>query len=182
MELQKRNNLEEKRRQIYKLLGRAESEAILKEIKEILKSKDLKYNPDPRLVEVILKLSEQLKNLPEIPKKIESPIVNIHNPDKIKINWKDAPEDLKPKDKVKINWEDMPSKDCQLVEVEGLDESLKKIIPDKTQSDLPENVTMELDNKDLWKKVSINYPKETITISIDRNTKDVIQKLIFAKE
>jgi len=67
----------------------------------------------------------------------------------------------------------------QTVKVEGLDKSLEKILP--KEKELPETATMEVVNN-LWKSVSINYPKGTLKIQIDRNDYDVIRKLTFIKE
>ena len=107
--------LRKQRRQILReILKKPENEIILNEIKELLikiSQKELHYIPDKKFSANINKLAIALENLPEIPKKIESPIVNIHNPDKVKVNWKDYPEELKPKDKIQIDWKNQQKQD-----------------------------------------------------------------------
>jgi len=174
--------LREKRRQILRdILKKSENEVLLGEIKELLtgiSKKELKYIPDKSFSSNIKKLADALENLPEMPKLIEKPPIIVQTPKKVDVDWENAPRPLK---NINIDWENAPKIKPpvkQLVEVEGLDKTLEKLLP---LNEIPEDVTMELNNKDLWKRVSINYPNETINISIDRNTNDIINRLIFSK-
>jgi len=159
----------------------------LKEIKEYLmvaSKKELKYNPDIRLVEAIDKLSQLLKEIPEIEKNIR-PIVKIVSPDKMSIDWEKVPDDMKPKDFVKIDWKNMPVKDK--VEVDGLSETLDKSLDKSlekliTKNEMPNEAIMVIGPNNLWESVTINYPNEKIKVDIDRNRNDVIRRLTFSKE
>jgi len=85
--------LKAKRRQILiDILGKSETIVELKEIKELLAQKELKYTPDTKLVEAILKLVEKIDEMPEIPKKIESPVVNLSVPERMKVDWENMPK------------------------------------------------------------------------------------------
>jgi len=171
-----------KRRAILlKILNQPEFLVELKEIKEylmVLSAKELKYAPDSKLVEAIEKMSELLKNLPEIEENIR-PIVKVVSPDKIKLDWGNVPEDMKPKE---IDWDKMP-KPLKKIEVdklsETLDKSLEKILP---KSEMPTEANMTIGPNNLWEDITISYPDEKIKISIDRNRNDVIRRLTFTRE
>ena len=47
--------------------------------------------------------------------------------------------------------------------------------------ELPIDVSMKLTHNDLWREVSIDYPKNTIKIDILRTDNDVIRRLAFSK-
>lgn len=61
--------------------------------------------------------------------------------------------------KVKVDWENKPEK----------------------KEEMPEEVTMELNNKDLWRSIRMKYPSKILEVIIDRNPNDVVRKLTFTE-
>jgi hypothetical protein len=139
----------------------------------IQKIEDISKNDE--IVEMLSKLNNGIEkisnvtNLSQIPapKVIMPSKIEISNIEKAKVN------------RVGIDWENMPkpAKSSDIVEVRGLDKSLEKIIP---KNETPKDVSMEITDN-LWEKVHINYPDETINISVNRNKQNIIRGLTFTK-
>ena len=70
------------------------------------------------------------------------------------------------------------NKPLDSVKVIGLEGALEKVAP--KESDLPISATMELD-QDLWRSVTIKYPKTTLKVGIERTGNKVIKRLTFQK-
>lgn len=100
--------LNKKRRAILlEYMNKPEVLVELKEIKDYLavfSKRELKYNPDVRLVEAISKLSQILDKIPRIEKNI-LPTVNVKTPDRINIDWENQPVYPIQKENIKVDWD-----------------------------------------------------------------------------
>ncbi len=139
---------------------------------EAIKDNEELINMFKEMNQKIQGLSDKNDSVVEDIKKIQRPLVKM--PSDVKISNID---EARQKD-VNIDWKNMPKTIIpDKVKIDGLDKSLEKIIP---KDEMPENATMELKN-DLWSKVTINYPSGSINVKIDRNDRDIIRKLTFAR-
>lgn len=124
----------------------------IKELRNIKKGADILSNT----INTLGEFESEIKKLREVQEKI----IDKQKNQKVKIDWENIPKELKI-----IN--------------ELFDKSIDKIIPVKEE--IPITVDMILE-RNLWKKITIKYPNETIGVKIDRNKNDIITNLIFIKE
>jgi hypothetical protein len=149
----------------------------LRDVLFSLQSKELKYSSDSKLNEKIQVLVDTVKEL-QIPR----PEIVVNTPKEITIkNTKEISDGVKiPREMRITNLSEIKQREFpKKIEVSNFKEVVDKMIP---AEEVPLHASMELDDNNLWKKVSIKYPNKLVNIKIGRNTRDVITELVFSTE